>query len=163
MRPDHPSPRLRYGARRGRAGLTLVEVIVSAAMIGLTCSVVMFAFAQLNQMTMVTRLYTGASTAAQSQIDLICTDGPFQPQSSIIPTELQPGTATATVVVYEDPISNLTINGTMTTVVTATTTSYANGTLTDTLYLYEATVTVTYSYRNRNYSVAFSTLRAADV
>jgi len=142
--------------------------MIAAAMITLTCSVVMFAFAQLNQMCMVSRLYTGASTTAQSQIDIITTAAPFQPfttgsAAAQIPVELTPGTTTSAVTIYQDPISNLTINGTMTTVVTATTSSYANGTNTDTLYLYQAVVTVTYSYRNRSYSISMSTLRTSDV
>lgn len=166
MRPD-PHPRapgpLRPGFRHMRAGLTLVEVMVASAMIALTCTTFMFAFTQLNQMAMVARLYTGAGSVAQAQTDLIYTDTPFQPQNSIIPAELQPGTVTANVTVYKDPISGLTIPGTMTTVVAAVTSSYTYGSTTDTLYLYQATVTVTYSYRNRNYSVAYSTLRTADV
>jgi len=160
--PCAPSP-LRRGSRHGRAGLTLVEVMVAAAMIGLTCTTFMFAFTQLNQMAMVARLYTGAGSVAQAQIDLIYTDTPFQPQSNLIPAELTPGTVTANVTVYHDPISGLTIPATMTTVVAAVNASYTYGSTTDTLYLYQATVTVTYSYRNRNYSVSYSTLRTADV
>lgn len=151
------------GLRWREAGLTLVEVIVAAGMISLTCSSVMFAFTQLNQMAMVSRLYTGAAICAQSQIDLIETDAPFEPQNNLVPTELQPGTATANVTVYRDPISNFAVAGTMTTTVTAANGSYANGTNTDTLYLYEATVTITYSYRNHSYSVSMSTLRTTDV
>lgn len=162
LHPPVPRP-LRCGARHRRAGLTLVEVMVAAAMITVTCTTFMFAFTQLNQMAMVSRLYTGAASVGQSQIDLISTDSPFQPQNNLIPAELQPGTATASVTVYQDPISNFTIAGTMTTTVAAVNASYTYGSTTDTLYLYRATVTVTYSYRNRNYSVSFSTLRTADV
>jgi type II secretory pathway pseudopilin PulG len=155
--------RFSWGWRRWQAGLTLVEVIVAAGMISVTCSSVMFAFTSLNQMAMVSRLYTGAAINAQSQIDLISTDSPFEPQYNIVPSELQPGTTSTSVTVYRDPISNFTVTGTMTTTVTAANGTYANGSNTDTLYLYEATVTVTYSYRNRNYSVSMSTLRTADV
>jgi len=166
MGPDQHSlapRRLRCGSSHRRAGLTLVEVMVAAAMICLTCTTLMFAFSQLNQMAMVSRIYTGAASVGQAQIDLIITDSPFQPQNNLIPTELQPGTATAKVTVYQDPISNFTISGIMTTTVAAVSTGYTSGSTTDTLYLYQATVTVTYSYRNRNYSVSFSTLRTADV
>jgi len=166
MRSDQHSPvppRLRCGRRHGQSGLTLVEVMVSCAMICLTCTTFMFVFTQLNQMAMITRLYTGAYAVAQGQIDLIGTDSPFQPQNSLVPAELTPGTATAAVTVYHDPISNNTIPGTMTTTVTAANTSYTAGSTTETLYLYEATVTVAYSYRNRNYSVSFSTLRTSDI
>ena len=132
-------------------------------MICLTCTTFMFVFTQLNQMAMVSRLYTGAAAVAESQIDLISTDTPFQPQNSLIPPELTPGTVTAAVTVYQDPISNNTVAGTMTTTVAPVNASYTSGSTTDTLYLYQATVTVTYTYRNRNYSVSFSTLRTADV
>jgi len=160
----HRTPSLlRCGSRHRRAGLTLVEVMVAAGMIALTCSVVMFVFTQLNRMAMITRLYTGAATAAQSEIDLLTTDGPFQPANNLVPTELQPGTATGAVVVYQDPISNFAINGTMTTTVTTNNTTYANGSETDSLYLYLATVTVTYTYRSRSYSVSFSTTRTSDI
>jgi type II secretory pathway pseudopilin PulG len=158
-------PRLRCGSHNGRAGLTLVEVMVSCAMICLTCTSFMFVFTQLNQMAMIARLYTGAGAVAQNQIDLISTQGPFQPQNSTVavPAVLTPGTATATVQVYQDPLSGNTINGTMTTTVATANSSVTTGSVTDTLYLYQATVTVTYQYRNRSYSVSFSTLRTSDV
>jgi hypothetical protein len=141
--------------------------MIAGAMITLTCSVVMFAFSQLNQVCMVSRLYTGASTMGENQVDLIQTDGPFRPfvsgvDAAQIPAVLTTGTTTAAVTVFQDPISGTTISGTMTTVITPTTTSYANGTLTDTLYLYLGTVTVTYNYRNRSYSIQFSTTRTSD-
>jgi len=166
MGSEQPLPnsgRLRCGSRRRLAGLTLVEVMVSAAMIGLTCTVVMFAFAQLNQMSMITRLYSGACTYAQSQVDYLDTVGPFQPQNSYVPTVLTPGTTTSNVIVYQDAISGFTIDGTLTTTVSTSNTSYTSGSTTDTLYLYTATVTVTYSYRSRNYTVSLSTCRTSDV
>ena len=136
---------------------------MSAAMIALTCTTLMFVFTQLNQMAMVARLYTGAAAVVQTQIDLLSTDSPFVPANNLIPAELTPGTATASVNVYDDPISNITIPGTMTTTVAAVNTTYTNGSATDTLYLYQATVTVSYTYRNHNYAVSFSTLRTADI
>jgi len=158
------SGRLRCGSRQRLAGLTLVEVMVSAAMIALTCTVVMFAFSQLNQMSMITRLYSGACTYAQSQVDYLNTVSPFEPQySGEVPTALTPGTTTTTVIVYQDPISGFTINGTMTTTVSTANTTYTAGSTTDTLYLYLANVTVTYQYRNRNYTVSLSTCRTSDV
>jgi len=166
MRTAPPTPaalRLRRGHCGRESGLTLVEVMISCAMIVLVCTSFMTAFTQLNQMAMVSRLYTGAYAQAQSQIDLIASDTPFQPQNGLIPTELTPGTTTATVAVYQDPVSNNTINGTMTTTVTTANTNYTQGTTTETLYLYEAYVNVAYTYRGKNYSVAFSTLRTSDI
>jgi hypothetical protein len=155
--------RLHCGRRHGKSGLTLVEVMISCAMIVIVCTSFMVVFTQLNQMAMVSRLYTGAYAQAQSQIDLISTDSPFQPQNNLVPTELTPGTSTATVTVYRDPISNNTINGTMTTTVSTNNSSYTQGSTTETLYLYEAYVSVSYTYRGKSYSVAFSTLRTSDI
>ena len=166
MRTTPPIPadlRLRCGHCGRDSGLTLVEVMVSCAMIVLVCTSFMTAFTQLNQMAMVSRLYTGAYAQAQSQIDLIASDTPFQPQNGLIPTELTPGTTTATVAVYQDPVSNNTINGTMTTTVASSNTTYTQGSITETLYLYEAYVNVAYTYRGRNYNVSFSTLRTSDI
>jgi type II secretory pathway pseudopilin PulG len=166
MQPDQQLPipsRLSCGRRRTERGLTLVEVMISCAMITIVCTSFMFVFTQLNRMAMISRLYTGAYAVAQSQIDLIGTDSPFQPQNNLVPTELNPGTTTATVTVYKDPISNNTINGTMTTTVTTNNSSYTSGSVTETLYLYEAYVSVAYTYRGRSYSVAFSTLRTSDI
>jgi hypothetical protein len=137
--------------------------MVACAMICLTCTSFMFVFTQLNQMAMISRLYTGAAALAENQIDLISTDSPFQPQNNLVPTELTPGTVSTGVTVYQDPVSNNTIPGTMTTTVATANTSYTSGSVTDTLYLYQATVTITYTYRNHSYSVSFSTLRTADV
>lgn len=136
---------------------------MACAMICLTCTSFMFAFTQLNQMAMIARLYTGGYVIAQTQVDLVATSSPFEPQASIVPTVLTPGTVTTPVTVYQDPISGDTISGTMTTKITTDNTSYTSGGTTETLYLYEATVTVTYQYRNRSYSVALSTLRTSDV
>jgi hypothetical protein len=159
---SHVPPRLHCGDK-SRAGLTLVEVMVACAMIAITCTTFMFVFTQLNQMAMIARLYTGAWAVALNQTDLISTDTPFVPANNEIPSELTPGTATTNVTVYDDPVSGNSIPGTMTTVVSAVNSTYANGSVTDTLYLYTATVTVTYTYRNRSYSVALSTMRTADI
>jgi type II secretory pathway pseudopilin PulG len=146
-------------------GLTLVEVMISCAMICITCTTFMYVFAQLNQMAMVSRLYTGAYAVAQSQIDLISTDSPFQPGAATpqVPPELVPGTTSTPVTVYQDPVTDNTVSGTMTTTVATANTSYTSGATTETLYLYRATVTVSYTYRNQSYSVSFSTLRTSDV
>jgi len=162
-RQHTPFARLRCGRRRGVEGLTLVEVMISCGMICIVCASFMYVFVQLNRMAMVNRLYTGAYAVAESQIDLISTDSPFQPQNNLIPTELTPGTTTATVTVYQDTLSNNTITGTMTTTVTANNTSYTSGSTTETLYRYQANVNVTYSYRNKSYSLSFSTMRTSDI
>jgi type II secretory pathway pseudopilin PulG len=161
--PSPAAPRLRIGSRDGQSGLTLVEVMISCAMIVLVCSCFMYAFTQLNRMAMVSRLYTGAYAVGQAQIDLISSHSPFEPQNGDVPTELTPGTTSKPVTVYQDPISDNTITGTMTTTVSTNNGSYTQGSVTETLYLYEAYVNVTYTYRGRNYNVSFSTLRTSDI
>lgn len=149
------SPRRR---RFGRAGITIVEIAVSMAMIGIVCSTSMFALIQMNQNSVVARLYTGAMSQAQNQIDLILTAA-YKPQNNIIPTVLQPTPSTqATVPIYQDPTSGAVVSGTMVTQVVNLSPTY-NG---NTLYEVRSTVTVTYSYRNRPYSVALSALRTSD-
>ena len=154
-RPSRP-----WAGRGGCAGLTLVEVMVAAAMIGIVASTTFFAMIQMNQNAAVSRLYTGAMTAGQNEIDLLLTDAPFNPQKNQIPPEwntAQPTTSTVTI--YQDPAAGVVVSGTQSTSVVALNPTY-NGNL---LYEYRATVTITYSYRNRNYSVAMSTLRASDI
>lgn len=155
--------RLRCGHSAGQSGLTLVEVMISCAMIAIVCTSFVMVFTQLNQMAMISRLYTGAYAVGQSQIDLISTDSPFQPQNNLVPTELTPGTTSTPVTIYHDAISNNMISGTMTTTISTNNSTYTQGSTTETLYLYVANVNVTYTYRNRTYSVSFSTLRTSDI
>lgn len=149
-------------AARGRtAAFTLTEILVALAMIGLMASSALWALVLINSNAAVERLYTGAMTAAQSQIDLILSDTPFDPQLNQFPAlgELNPGTQTQTVPIYTDPVSgNVVVSGTMTTTITDPGLQI-NG---NSLNTYQATVTVTYSYRNRNYTVTMCTLRASD-
>jgi prepilin-type N-terminal cleavage/methylation domain-containing protein len=146
----------------GRRGFTLTEILVALTLIGLAFSSTFWALSAANRSSFVGRLYTGAITAAQNQIDLILSDSPFNPQygTSKIPPELQTTPQTpATVKVYEDPISGFVVNGTMSTSV-ANTNTMRNG---YNLNIYRATVTITYTYRKRNYSVVMNTLRAPDI
>jgi prepilin-type N-terminal cleavage/methylation domain-containing protein len=55
------------------AGFTLVEVLVATALLGLLAGSAIWALAQANNYASIARLYTGAETAAQNQIDLILT------------------------------------------------------------------------------------------
>lgn len=155
--PMHP--RLKWVGHR-RAGLTLVEVMVAAAMIGIVASTTFFAMIQMNQNAAISRLYTGAMTAGQNQIDLLLTDAPFNPQKNQVPTELAPAASSkSTVTIYQDPSSGTVVSGTQSTSIAALNPTY-NG---NALYEYQATVTITYSYRNHNYSVVMSTLRVSDI
>jgi type II secretory pathway pseudopilin PulG len=170
-----------------RAAFTLLEAMVAIGIFGVYAGVGVTALMRMNTNAALSRLQTGASTAAQGQIDLCLSDQPFNPQLTDpqtglpeIPTELAItgpggtnyyGASTPTVPqknsgnvanpllpVYTDPTSGATVNGWMTTVV-ADTHSAQSG---STLYVYSITVTVSYNYRNKLHTVTMSTLRASD-
>ena len=148
------------------AGFTLTEAVVAIALIGITITAFTMTMSSLNQSASVTRNATGASTALQNQIDLILSDGPFNPQkvnsdgTPQIPPELTLGTHVLTnVPIYREPTSGTVVAGTVTTTVTDMS-AVLNGI---TLPIYRADVRVTYTYRNKSYSFARSTLRASDI
>ena len=148
------------------AGFTLIEAVVAIALIGITITAFTMTMSSLNQSASVTRNATGASTALQNQIDLILSDGPFNPQkvnsdgTPQIPPELTLGTHVLTdVPIYREPTSGIVVAGTVTTTVTDMS-AVLNGI---TLPIYRADVRVTYTYRNKSYSFARSTLRASDI
>ena len=148
------------------AGFTLIEAVVAIALIGITITAFTMTMSSLNQSASVTRNATGASTALQNQIDLILSDGPFNPQkvnsdgTPQIPPELTLGTHVLTnVPIYREPTSGIVVAGTLTTTVTDMI-AVLNGI---TLPIYRADVRVTYTYRNKSYSFARSTLRASDI
>ncbi len=147
-------------------GFTLVEVLISTALLGLLAGSAIWALAQANNYASITRLYTGAQTAAQNQIDTILTEGPFNPQYSPpqIPAALTLGTsAPQTVTVYSEPAGadgqTHAVTGQLVTTVSTInlTTSGQN------LNLYSATVVVTYVYRSKTYRVRLNAVRASDV
>lgn len=149
----------------GRLGFTLVEVLVATALLGLLAGSAIWALAQANTYASISRLYTGAETAAQNQIDLILTEGPFNPQSGQVPTVLTlspPNQIDPGVVLYSEPNgangATHTVTGTMTTTVSKV--APINGTE---LNLYSATVVVTFTYRSKNYRVQLNAMRASDV
>ena len=146
-------------------GFTLVEVLVATSLLGLLAGSALWALSQANNYASVTRLYTGAETAAQNQIDLVLTDGPFNPQTGEVPPELQLGTSAAqTVTIYTEPggVSGLThdITGQLTTTVAKCVVPLVSGA---DLNLYSATVVVTYTFRGRPYRVQLNAMRASDV
>src|SRR5438093_7768437 len=92
--------------KREQAGFTLIEVLVATALLGLMAGSAIWALTQANNYASIARLYTGAETAAQNQIDLILTESPFNPQASPpqIPAPLTLGTSAAqTVTIYTEP------------------------------------------------------------
>jgi type II secretory pathway pseudopilin PulG len=142
-------------------GITIVEVVVGLAVIGLFASSAMWALVMMNNKASVARLFTGAQTVAQNQIDLMFCDGPFNPQKGQAPAELAVGTQTqSNIPIYTDPVTNqVVVAGTITTTVTDTGTSYGGYNLN----VYSITVDVSYQYRNTTYHVVMNTVRTSDV
>jgi|KBSMisStaDraftv2_1062788.scaffolds.fasta_scaffold09309_3 prepilin-type N-terminal cleavage/methylation domain-containing protein len=148
-------------------GFTLVEVLVATVLLGLVASSSIWALTQANNYAIIARLYTGAQTAAQSRIDYLMTDSPFNPQSSQLGTtnEWTTGSALQTVTIYSDPPdshghSNMVSAQMTTSVAKVTDATIAAGT---DLNLYTAKVVVTYTFRGRNYRVQLNAMRASDV
>jgi prepilin-type N-terminal cleavage/methylation domain-containing protein len=157
------------------SGFTLVEVLVATTLLGLLTAGSIWALAQANTYASISRLYTGAETVAQNQIDLILTDGPFNPQNS--PPEIPPALTVGTTCVgtgcvppsavpgptiYSEPAG---ADGNTHSVIGSMTTTVAkvppiNGT---DLNLYTATVVVTFTYRSKQYRVQLNAMRASDV
>ncbi len=145
---------------------TLTEAAVAIALIGITMTAFVSAMTCLNQAASVARNATGAAAVLQNQIDLVLSDGPFNPQKTNsdgtpqIPPELVVGArVTNNVPIYREPTTGTIVAGTLTTTVTDMS-FVTNGV---TVPLYRADVTVNYSYRNRNYLVSRSTLRVSDI
>jgi type II secretory pathway pseudopilin PulG len=156
-----------YKRHTAAGGFTLVEAVVAISLIGVGVASTLGALTKFNSIADMSRNGTGACAAVLNQIDLIQSDGPFNPQktnnngTAQIPPELQLGTQTKAVVVYQykDLANNnvVIVPGTMTTVVTDLNPGST------TVYMYKAAVTVTYNYLNRAYSFSMSTVRTSDI
>jgi prepilin-type N-terminal cleavage/methylation domain-containing protein len=149
----------------GKRAFTLMEVVMALAVIGTMGAGCYVGFNSLNTYAVTSRLYSEAQTAAQNQIDLILSKGPFDPSKNKIPTVLTLGTTTTpNVFVYKDPANNnnVVVTGTMATTVTdlGATMTFAGSTTN--LNTYRATVTVTYIYRGKTYNVSMDTMRTGD-
>ena len=157
----HSSP-----SRRADFGFTLVEVLVAVAVLGILAGSSIWALTQANNYASIARLYTGAETAAQNQIDYLLADSPFNPQSNELGTtkEWTPGTgAVENVTIYSEPSG---VNGlTHAVIAQRVTTVTASNVVTkgQNLNLYSATVVVTYTYRSKNYRVQLNAMRSSDV
>lgn len=156
---------------RGLGAFTLIEVLVALVLLGLVAAGGLWALTQANSNAALSRLYTGAQVAAQNQIDMIMSKGPFNPQDSQVPTvlggptALSAGGSTTTtengVVIYTDPskANGLTVTATRVTTVTDLNKS-ASG---RNLNIYTATVIVTFTYMGDSHSVQLNALRSADI
>ena len=153
-------------SRRSKDAFTLTEAAIAIALIAITMTAVLMTMSRLNESASVARNATGASAVVQNQIDLILSDGPFNPQKTNengtpqIPPELVVGTHVATnVPIYREPTTGIVVSGTMTTTVVDLSTVLGG----ITMPLYRAVVSVTYNYRSRDYTLTRSTLRASDI
>ncbi len=154
-----------FGKGKDSQGFTLIELLVATALLGLLAGSAIWSLTQANNYASIARLYTGAETAAQNQIDLILTEGPFNPQSAQVPIVLAlspPSQVETDIILYSEPPGTNgpahTILGTRTTTVTKV--PPVNGVE---LNLYTATVVVTYTYRSKNYRVQLNAMRASDI
>ena len=152
------------------SGFTLVEVLVATVLLGLLAGSSIWALSQANNYASITRLYTGAETAAQNQIDYLMADTPFNPQNGELGTtsEWKVGTSSIqTVTIYTEPAGADGNTHSVTAQMVTTIAKVPDPAITNApgaeLNLYTATVVVTYSYRSKNYSVQLNAMRASDV
>ena len=157
--------------------IALVSLGIVSAVVALT---------KANAFASVSRNSTGAYAAVLSQIDLIQSIGPFNPQSGQIPKDLTntpplydltpgpgntpithaigaPGnTANIPVYQYTDPATGLqqVVGGAMNVTITPDndTTAFPDATV----IRYRAKVALDYTYLGRNYSVTVDTVRVSD-
>jgi prepilin-type N-terminal cleavage/methylation domain-containing protein len=145
---------------------TLVEIVIAISLAGIGVATTIGALTKINSIACIARNYSGATTVVENQIDLLLSDGPFNPQktnpdgSAQIPPELTLGThVTNNVPIYKEPTTGVIVSGTMTTTLTDISATY-NG---YTIPMYQATITVTYTYLSRDYTVTMNTVRTSDI
>ena len=160
-----PTPRL-----TATGGFTLLEAFVGISVLGIGVACTVGGLTKLNSIACSARNATGAYTAVMNRLDLIQSDGPFNPTktnvdgTAQIPPELQLGTQTQNnISVYQDPNTGVIVSGTMTTTVSDVSSTYNNGSYTFPVTMYKAVVTISYTYLNRNYSFSMNTIRASDI
>lgn len=157
---------MKKSCRHLLAAVTLAELIVALAALGVGTSITIALMLQLNRNATLSRLRTGAGTVAQNQIDDILSIQPYNPQKSQTPPELAIGTVSQgtstnpTIPIYTDPATGLvTQMGWMTTTVTD-----MNQTFNSTnVNLRRIVVTVSYLFHKKQYDVTFTTMRGSDI
>jgi type II secretory pathway pseudopilin PulG len=158
---------LSYGKQLSSSeAFTLAEAIVALSIIAIGISAMVSSMGQMNQEASVSRNATGADAALQNQIDLLLSDGPFNPQKlgsngqPQIPPELVVGTHTTNnVPIYREPNTGIIVSGTLTTTVVDISQNYL-GLM---MYMYRATVSISYNYRGHTYSKSRTTIRSSDI
>jgi len=157
-------------SRAADLGFTLIEVLVATSLLGLLAAGSIWTLNQANNYASVSRLYTGAETAAQNQIDYLLADSPFNPQNGEIGStnEWAVGTSPAqTVTIYTEPAGvngqTHSVSGQMVTTVAKVPDPSISNAPGAQLNLYTATVVVTYTFRSKTYQVQLNAMRASDV
>ena len=154
-------------ARRiGRRASSYTDILVSCALFGMVGTSGMTGLMKMNNNAALSRLQTGAGTVAQGRIDLILSDGPFNPQKGQIPPILTLGKQTVgsstlpTIPIYTDPTTgDVSVRGWMETEIKDSATSYGG----QNVQLYQASVKVYYVFRGKQYEVVMNTLRTSDI
>ena len=159
-RSHQPAPRF------AEAAFTLTEAAIAIAIVAICMTSFLMAMSRLNESASISRNATGAAAVLQNQIDLLLSDGPFNPQKTNsdgtvqIPPELTIGThVTDAVAIYREATTGIVVSGTLTTTVTDMTTVLAG----ITMPTYRADISISYTYRGRNYTFSRSTLRTSDI
>jgi prepilin-type N-terminal cleavage/methylation domain-containing protein len=145
-------------------GFTLVEAIISLAVISLMAATAFGAFHRANRNAMVARLYTLANTLARDEIDRLQTVAPFNPQNATwlggaqIPPELmldsaRGGPRVQDLPLYIDPLTD-----------EATTRATVTTSITDvgSLATRACRVSVAFEFAGRSHEVRMNTLRTSD-
>jgi type II secretory pathway pseudopilin PulG len=143
-----------------QGGFTLIDVVVTSAILILIASTAMYALTSINRYASFNRVHAAAESIVQNQIDQILTRGPYIPTNTPpdIPTILTNGPP-VDLPVFTDPESgNPLVTGTLTTVIQDTG-AKSNGI---TLYVLKAAVTLDFTFRAKKYTIAMDTLRAPD-
>ncbi len=149
-----------------QSAFTLIEAAIAISLIAITMTAFIMTMSRLNESAAVARNSTGADAVMQNQIDLLLSDGPFNPQKTNsdgtvqIPPELVIGThITNNVPIYREPSTGIVVSGTLKTTIIDMSTVLSG----ITMPVYRADVEVSYTYRSRDYVLKRSTLRAADI
>jgi type II secretory pathway pseudopilin PulG len=159
-------PRHGFHLRRSCGAFTLTEAIVALTIAAAALGSFVGAMSTLNQRASISRNATGAAAVIQNQLDLILSDGPFNPQkqnedgSPQIPPELTVGThTTANVPIYRETATGLIVTGTLTSTVSDVS-QVVGGTK---MWLYRANIALTYVYRGKSYTLTRIALRTSDI
>jgi type II secretory pathway pseudopilin PulG len=157
---------LRRANRDSRGGFTLVETLIGIGMLALLGAGSFWTMNAMNVYATGARLHSEAIAKAEQQIDAILTKGPFDPTANppLIPAVLTLGMTTQNgVLIYKDPVTGqVTVTGTMTTLISDTGLAGTVGPTATALNLWQATVTVTWTFRGKNYSVSLDTMRTGN-